>query len=139
MKKILKTLVARYLRALSTVINTHVGGQPSEVQGGRENDSEQCVLPPSPHCHFHLLFPSYCDVAQARRYFASSKPKLQAAIHTNYALIVSLIWFVSVLPLLLDSVPAFSLEGNITHVSFNRKTYLFFRDYPTPIKNNVLN
>jgi hypothetical protein len=51
-----------------TVTNIHVGGQPAEVRGVRGNDSAQGVLPP---CPFHLPFPSYCDVAQARRYFAS--------------------------------------------------------------------
>jgi hypothetical protein len=41
----------------------------AEVRGGRESDSAQGVLlPPFP---FHFPFPSYCEAAQARRYFGS--------------------------------------------------------------------
>jgi hypothetical protein len=39
-------LVARYLRASLTVINTHVGGQPAEVRGRRGSDCAQGVLLP---------------------------------------------------------------------------------------------
>jgi hypothetical protein len=46
---------------------THVWGQPAEVRG------EAIAYEAS--CQFHLSFPSNCDVAQARRYFASSIPR----------------------------------------------------------------
>jgi hypothetical protein len=62
-------LVARYLRASLTVTNSHIGGQTAEVRGGRGSDSAQGVLL-SP-CPFHISFPSFCNVAQARRYSAS--------------------------------------------------------------------
>jgi hypothetical protein len=66
-------LVARYCRASLTVTNTHVGGQPAEVRGTRRrlpnNSAYGILLPP---CPFHLPCSSYCDVAQAQRYFASS-------------------------------------------------------------------
>jgi hypothetical protein len=62
------TLVAKYLRASLTVTNTQDGSQPAVVRGGRGSDSAQGVLlPPYP---YHLPFPTYCDVAHARRYFA---------------------------------------------------------------------
>jgi hypothetical protein len=43
----------------------------SRKTGGRESDSADGVLLPPPFS-FRVLFPSYCDVAEARRYFASS-------------------------------------------------------------------
>jgi hypothetical protein len=63
-------LVVSHLWASLTATNTHVGGQPSEVRGGRGSDIAQGVL--LPPCPFHIPFPSYYDIAQARRYFASS-------------------------------------------------------------------
>lgn len=64
------TLVARYLRALLTVTNPQVGGQPSDVRGGRGNVSSQGVL--LLPCPFHIPFISYCGLAQTCLYFASN-------------------------------------------------------------------
>jgi hypothetical protein len=71
-------LVARYLRASFTVTNTRVGGQPALIRRARGSDSAQGVLlPPLPCPSSH---PSYCDVAQAPRYFVSSIPSISRGL-----------------------------------------------------------
>lgn len=78
MQSLSRILVARHLQPSLTALNTHDGGEPDEVQGGcASNKTSSSPLALS-------MFPSYCEISQARTYFTFSIPAVLFVSFNSY-------------------------------------------------------